>query len=51
MTKNLSYHMLDIVKKCTADNIFDLVCSSVALPPPAKNPVYKVDDHGVSHEK
>ena len=56
MTKTLSYQMLDFVKnkKVTANNIFDLVCSSVVLsphPPPAKNLVYKVEDHGVSHDK
>ena len=48
--------MLDFVKnkKVTADNIFDLVCSSVVpspLPLPAKNLVYKVEDHGASHDK
>ena len=56
MTKTLSSQMLDLVKneKVTANNIFDLVCSSVVLsplPPPAKNLVYKVEDYGLAHEK
>ena len=56
MTKTLSYQMLDFAKNkiITANNIFDLVCSSVVLsphPPPVYKVVYKVEDHGVSHGK